>query len=73
VSYFSELPTVSFPGAKILMDANPTEPSAVVWLDTELFGPLPLPADPALRSDTEAILARARELAIKVGFTYDLA
>ena len=45
------------------MDANPKEPSSVVWLDTELFGPLPLPADPALRSDTEAILARARALA----------
>lgn len=45
------------------LEENPTEPSAIVWLDTELFGPLPLPADPALRSDTEAILARARELA----------
>jgi integrase len=45
------------------MNANLAEPSSVVWLDTELFGPLPLPADPALRSDTEAILARARELA----------
>jgi integrase len=45
------------------MHANPKEPSAVVWLDTALFGPLPLPADPAPRSDTEAILARARELA----------
>ena len=50
-------------GAKIRMEANPKEPSSVVWLDTELFGPLPLPADPALRTDTEAILARARELA----------
>jgi integrase len=47
----------------ILMEVNPTEPSAIVWLDTELFGPLPLPSDPALRSDTEAILARARQLA----------
>jgi integrase len=45
------------------MNANRTEPSSVVWLDTELFGPLPLPADPAVRSETEAILARARELA----------
>ena len=45
------------------MEANLKEPSSVVWLDTELFGPLPLPADPALRSDTEAILARARALA----------
>ena len=45
------------------MEANPKEPSSAVWLDTELFGPLPLPVDPALRTDTEAILARARELA----------
>ncbi len=45
------------------LEANPTEPSSVIWLDTELFGPLPLPADPALRTDIEAILARARELA----------
>lgn len=45
------------------MHANPQERSEIVWLDTALFGPLPLPADPALRSDTEAILARARELA----------
>ena len=44
------------------METNSKERSSVVWLDTELFGPLPLPADPALRSDTEAILARAREL-----------
>jgi integrase len=45
------------------LEENPTEPSSVVWLDTDLFGPLPLPADPALRSDTEVILARARALA----------
>jgi integrase len=45
------------------METTPKELSSVVWLDTELFGPLPLPADPALRTDTEAILARARELA----------
>ena len=63
MTYFSVFPTVSFSGAKISMEANPTKPSAIVWLDTALFGPLPLPADPALRSDTEAILARARELA----------
>ena len=50
-------------GLRFVMEANPKEPSSVVWLDTELFGPLPLPADPALRSDTEAILARARALA----------
>ena len=45
------------------METDPKEPSAIVWLNTELFGPLPLPADPALRTDTEAILARARALA----------
>jgi integrase len=45
------------------METDPKEPSAIVWLNTELFGPLPLPADPALRSDLEVILARARELA----------
>jgi len=33
------------------------------WLNTEIFGPLKLPADPTLRSDTAAILARARDLA----------
>ena len=45
------------------LEENLTEASAIVWLKTELFGPLPLPADPALRSDTEVILARARALA----------
>ena len=47
------------------MEFLPTKPpsaESAVWLDTELFGRLPLPPEAAFRSDTQAIMARAREL-----------
>jgi len=45
------------------LPATPPAGESAAWLDTELFGRLPLPPDAALRSDTQAIMARARELA----------